>query len=133
DNAASFPGMPALILQGQRDHLVASQNARQLAQQFVHVNWGLPREGARVGAMPRTPAPGRPPKISVLAARTEREYERKDYQRSGKAVVRLCLIKNVGHAWSGGDARLKFHAREGPKASLLIWQFFCMHPRQVVR
>lgn len=126
---AGFFGMPALILQGQHDHLVAPLNARQLAQQFVHVNWAFPNGRLVDAAAVLKQAPEPAAKAGVLAAGTEREYQRKDYLRGGKVVVRLCMIKNIGHAWSGGDARFQFHAQEGPKASLLIWQFFCMHRR----
>ncbi len=113
-----FPGMPAMILHGQRDHLVAPRNARQLAQQFVRLNW--PPSGRGFEPV------GRP---AVMAADTGREYQREDFLRGGKPVVRLCLVKDVGHAWSGGDAQFKFNAKEGPKASALIWQFFAMHHR----
>jgi poly(3-hydroxybutyrate) depolymerase len=63
-------------------------------------------------------------KVSSLATGTAREYVRHDFMLGKKPVVRLCLVKGVGHAWSGGDPDLKFNAREGPKACLLIWQFF---------
>lgn len=135
DDADSYPGMPALILHGERDHVVAQCNARQLAQQFVYVNWKLPFHGVLADG----PAPGsrQPPraipepsgKETMLASGTSRQYQRLDFLRNRRAIVRLCLIKSVGHAWSGGDARQKFNAREGPKATFLIWQFFDMHCR----
>ena len=64
------------------------------------------------------------PKVSVLAAGTSREYNRADFILGMKLLVRLCMIKRVGHAWSGADVRLKFNAKEGPGACTLIWQFF---------
>ncbi len=114
-----FPGMPVIIMHGQRDRVVALRNARQLAEQFVYLNWMFTAAG---------PAP----KISVLASGTTREYLREDYLQGRKPVVRLCLVKNAGHAWSGGDHRLKFNAKEGPNASLVIWQFFNMHSRSAM-
>jgi poly(hydroxyalkanoate) depolymerase family esterase len=114
-----FPGMPAIILHGQRDRVVALRNAGQLAEQFVYLNWMFA-------------AAGPSPKISVMASGTSREYLREDYLQGRKPVVRLCLVKMTGHAWSGGDHRLKFNAKEGPNASLVIWQFFEMHRRAAV-
>lgn len=122
DNRNGFAGMPALILHGLRDHLVAPRNARQLAQQFVHVNWAVPIGN---GGLPVHPLG----KAVVMAAGTHREYQREDFLMGRKVMVRLCLIKAIGHGWSGGDDKLKFNAREGPKASLLIWQFFVNHRR----
>ncbi|HEY9278500.1 MAG TPA: PHB depolymerase family esterase, partial [Eoetvoesiella sp.] len=121
-------GVPAIILHGQRDHLVAIRNADQLAQQFVYLNWPVAGNTVAEHTLPGSvPAPA--PNVSVLAAGTEREYERRDYSIGRKPLVRLCLIKNVGHGWSGGDARLKFNAKAGPVACTLIWQFFNMHQK----
>ncbi len=135
DDHIGFPGMPAMILHGQHDHVVAPRNARQLTQQFVHINWALTdgRPVLDTGISRRSVAIVRhvdpTPRKSVMAAGTNREYLREDYIRGRKAVVRLCLIKSVGHAWSGGDGKLKFNAKDGPKASAVIWQFFDMHQR----
>lgn len=41
-----------------------------------------------------------------------------------RAVVRLCEITHVEHAWSGGDPAVRYHSRGGPDASALIWRFF---------
>lgn len=106
-----FPGIPVMILHGRRDRVVSMPNAIQLAEQFAFLNGAsLVRE-------------------AVLARGTHREYERQDFLKAGRPVVRLCLLKEVGHAWSGGDARLKFHSEKGPNASVLIRSFFAMHDR----
>ena len=104
-------GVPAIIVHGSRDRVVSARNAVQLAQQFCAVNG--------VAAARDT----------VLAKGTHREYERRDFRGDGRSVVRLCLVKELGHAWSGGDERVKFHSAKGPAASLLIWRFFEMHRR----
>lgn len=109
--AEAFPGVPAMILHGRRDRVVSARNAEQLARQFSAVN----------GAVAV--------KETVLGLGTHREYDRQDFLKGGRPVVRLCLLREVGHAWSGGDARLKFNSEKGPRASLLIWAFFSMHRR----
>jgi poly(3-hydroxybutyrate) depolymerase len=44
--------------------------------------------------------------------------------RGQNTVLRLCEITRLEHAWSGGDASIRYHARSGPDASALIWRFF---------
>lgn len=107
----SFPGMPALILHGRRDQTVSVRNAVQLARQF----------GALNGVATT--------KEATLARATHREYSRTDFLGDQGPMVRLCLLNEVEHAWSGGNAKLKFHSAKGPRASLLVWQFFAKHRR----
>ncbi len=109
DPAVFQLGMPAMILQGQMDPAVAPRNAKQLFEQFRALN-GL---GAQDLPIER-----------VLGLGTEKAYRRVDMLRGRKTVLRLCEITRVEHAWSGGDASVRYHARSGPDASALIWRFF---------
>ena len=109
DPAVFQLGMPAMILQGQMDPAVAPRNAKQLFEQFRALN-GLGAEDL--------------PVERVLGLGTEKAYRRVDLVRGRKTVLRLCEITRVEHAWSGGDASVRYHARSGPDASALIWRFF---------
>lgn len=109
DPAVFRLGMPAIILQGQLDPTVAPRNARQLFEQFRAVN-DLPPESV--------------PVERVLGLGTDKSYRRVDMLRGNRTVLRLCEITLVEHAWSGGDASVRYHARGGPDASALIWRFF---------
>lgn len=109
DPAVFRLGMPALILQGQLDPAVAPRNARQLFDQFRALN-ALPPEST--------------PIEHVLGLGTEKAYRRVDMLRGQNTVLRLCEITRLEHAWSGGDASIRYHARGGPDASALIWRFF---------
>ncbi|UIP22931.1 alpha/beta hydrolase family esterase [Achromobacter deleyi] len=109
DPAVFQLGMPALILQGQLDPAVAPRNARQLFEQFRALN---------------IPRPDDMPVERVLGLGTEKAYRRVDMLRGRKTVLRLCEITRLEHAWSGGDASVKYHARGGPDASALVWRFF---------
>ncbi|OZI60149.1 extracellular catalytic domain type 1 short-chain-length polyhydroxyalkanoate depolymerase [Bordetella genomosp. 11] len=105
---AAFPGMPAIILQGDRDTVVDRRNGAQLLAQLAWAN------GLKVAAAAPQPE----------AEGTPRHYLRTDVPPGRGAVVSLCEVPGLGHAWSGGDARVRFHARQGPDASRLMWQFF---------
>lgn len=109
-DVAVHPGMPALIVQGEIDAVVARRNAMQLGMQFARVNRLLDTQGElRVGEI--------------------RTYSRDavaytDYVKSGRLVVRVCVVRGLGHAWSGGDPREPFHSDRGPDAMAMMWQFF---------
>lgn len=107
--AALRLGMPAIILQGQLDPAVAPRNARQLFDQFRMLNGLHPQDI---------------PVERVLGLGTDKSYRRVDMLKDRRAVVRLCEITHVEHAWSGGDPAVRYHSRGGPDASALIWRFF---------
>lgn len=116
NQVAAAGGMPAIILHGDDDKVVAPRNAAQLAAQFLYLN-GL------------SPATGR---TTVLAQGTRNEYSRTDYGSDETTIVRVCLVKDLGHAWSGGNGNIRFHSSAGPDASALMWRFFAAHRRRVV-
>lgn len=101
-------GIPTMILHGAQDKAVNMRNGAQVAEQFATLNGLAPTDGD----------------TTHVGTGTRREYLRTDYRREGKVRVRYCLVRQLGHAWSGGDPRVKFHDAAGPDASRLIWQFF---------
>jgi poly(hydroxyalkanoate) depolymerase family esterase len=108
--------MPALILHGRQDSVVALRNAHQLVSQFQRIN----HLDAAAESVTTMLASGRP-----------NEYRRTDYRRGRETLVRLCEITHLNHAWSGGDSAVKFFDRKGPDASALLWRFFASHCRAV--
>lgn len=107
---AAYAGMPTMIVHGEFDAVVEKRNAAQLAAQFARVNRLTDAHGTlRVGEM-RT------------YSRDGADYT--DWLRAGRLVVRLCIVRGLGHAWSGGDAREAFHSGKGPEATSMLWQFF---------
>jgi poly(hydroxyalkanoate) depolymerase family esterase len=112
---AAFPGLPAIILHGERDAVVDPRSGTQLMEQLAWVN-GVPLDRA---------APAQ-----HYAAGTVRAYSRTDLPAGRSAMVTLCEIPGLGHAWSGGDGRIRFHSRQGPDASLLMWRFFKTRRRE---
>lgn len=109
-NVAEYPGMPAIIIHGDADHVVAPVNADQLATQFLRLNRIVDESGARKSGEVREERKG-----GVVM---------RDYLRGGRRVVRLCRVQGLAHAWSGGDDAVPFHSAKGPDASTLVWEFF---------
>jgi poly(hydroxyalkanoate) depolymerase family esterase len=104
------PGMPVLIVHGELDGVVAKVNADQAARQWRRVNGMLDANGDETSG------------TRVLAEHGDRLVV--DYRRRGRTIVRVCMVRGLGHAWSGGDERLPFNAARGPDASALMWSFF---------
>lgn len=110
-----FPEMPIMILQGQHDPVVRSPNGLALSRQFSRLN--------------RLPLAASGAPVSKAARGKCDAYRLTDHGRRGKTLVRLCEIAHLEHAWSGGDAALRYNAAKGPDASALLWQFFKRHRR----
>lgn len=109
-NIARYPGMPAIIIHGDADHVVSPVNADQLALQFLRLNRIVDADGGRKSGEVREDRKG-----GVVT---------RDYVRGGRRVVRLCRVQGLAHAWSGGDDVIPFHSAKGPEASALVWEFF---------
>ncbi|QGZ57584.1 extracellular catalytic domain type 1 short-chain-length polyhydroxyalkanoate depolymerase [Paraburkholderia acidiphila] len=116
--ARIHPGMPAIVVQGDVDAVVAPVNAEQLAVQVLRLNGLADSRGVRQG---------------VVSHETFKDgYREQDYELDGASVVRLCRVADLDHAWSGGDDTVPFHSSTGPDASSLIWDFFESHRREAI-
>lgn len=96
---------PLLALHGEDDGVVSARNAVAAVQRWADA----------AGA---TPGP----------AQTQRRGQRHPltlthYRRGRELVATLALIRDLGHAWSGGAARERFGEPQGPDASRLAWRF----------
>jgi poly(hydroxyalkanoate) depolymerase family esterase len=104
--AAAFTTLPPLlILHGDADAVVSASNAGS---------------SASVWAMATGAQPG--PFRSLQRGKRHR-MRITDYTRKGRTMVTLCEIASLGHAWSGGAARMLFSDAAGPDASKLVWAF----------
>ncbi|MBV7535852.1 PHB depolymerase family esterase [Duganella sp. sic0402] len=102
-----FPGMPAILFQGESDNVVKSINQIELTRQSLLLN-----------------------RLSAPAKLTEkRHYRLLDYYEGRKLMLRVAQVEKLEHAWSGGDASLKFNDRSGPNASKMMLGFFARHRR----
>ncbi len=112
-----FPAMPALLVQGEDDHVVRPVNQQQLARQWLLLN-GLPLS-----------APASVASKDATRNGSRHAHTIRDYVAGGKVVLRVASIAGLGHAWSGGDPDLAFNAAPGPDASRMMAAFFALHRR----
>jgi poly(hydroxyalkanoate) depolymerase family esterase len=96
---------PLLVIQGSADHVVAPSNGLAAAQAWAEAL------GATAGA-PRTVQRGQRRAMDVT-----------DFKRSGRALVTLCEVRGLGHAWSGGAAGQPYSDPSGPDAGRMLWAF----------
>ena len=96
---------PLLILHGDRDVVVSSSNAGSAAAVWAAATGAVPAASRRLQRGRRHP-------MRVT-----------DFKLRGKTSVTLCEIAGLGHAWSGGAARLAFSDPAGPDATRMAWAF----------
>nr|WP_253197035.1 PHB depolymerase family esterase [Burkholderia cenocepacia] len=109
-DVASYPGMPALVIHGALDTVVTDRNATQLGIAFARLNRLVDEHSAiRVGEQ-------------RSYAQDDADYV--DYLKGGRLVVRVCIVRRLPHAWSGGDPSEPFHSAKGPDATAMFWHFF---------
>jgi len=109
-----------LVVQGDRDDVVAPINGAGLVDQFLRFNThAAGHDGYR-------PAGGLPPSdaMSHEAGSSERHGVRiDDWIAAGRVIVRHVTVEGMGHAWSGGNAELAFADPLGPDALELLARF----------
>lgn len=116
-----FPGLPAILIQGQQDNVVRPINQTQLVRQSIRIN--------RMPATTQVTAERWPP--GTAGSRNPAHgYALHDYQVGTQLLLRVAQIEQLEHAWSGGDASLPFNAKAGPDASKLLLDFFARHQRR---
>ena len=112
-----YPGMPALIVHGDADDVVAQVNGDQLEMQCLKLNGALAQDGKLAGAV----------KMKVSGAHSK--VIERDYRAGNRVIVRAFRVAGLKHGWSGGDPALPFNSAQGPNASALMWEFFRLHRR----
>jgi poly(3-hydroxybutyrate) depolymerase len=102
--------MPAIIVHGELDSVVSKTNAEQLTTEFLRLNRFIDANGAWRNGERRE--------------ETQADSTVTDYVKGGRRVIKTCIVRGLGHAWSGGDDTVQFHSSKGPDASAMLWEFF---------
>lgn len=102
---ALLPLPPLLVIQGQRDAVVAASNGAAAAGV-----WAL-AGGAAAGAV-RKQQRGQRHAMHVT-----------DFKHHGHTAVTLIDVDQLGHAWSGGAPNQPYSDAQGPDASRMVWAF----------
>ncbi len=98
--------LPALlVIQGNKDHVVAPVNGAQAVIRWAAVS------GARAGHA-RAVQRGSRYRSTVV-----------DWCADKRIVATLCEVDGLGHAWSGGAMAHAFSDPKGPDAARMIWSF----------
>jgi poly(3-hydroxybutyrate) depolymerase len=116
---SSVLGMPAVLIHGDRDHVVHPVNLEQLVTQFKVLNPSIANSTPALSSASHVAPEGR-----------HVEIPRQDYLAGKESIVRVYKIPDLEHAWSGGDGTAPFHSGEGPDASELMWEFLEQHQRR---
>ena len=109
--------VPALVIHGTDDGIVAPVNGEHTAHQWLVTNRLAAGDGGGPGV---TPATVREPAGAGARAATRRTWTGDD----GRTLVEHLEVEGLGHAWSGGAPGGSYTDPRGPSASDAIWAFF---------
>jgi poly(hydroxyalkanoate) depolymerase family esterase len=112
--AGTPPLPPMLVIQGLADRVVLPSNGRTAADLWA----------TAAGARPTAPR--------EVRRGTRHPMTVTDYACGRRTVVRLCEIRGLGHAWSGGAAARPFGDPKGPDASRMVWAFVAAQSKPAV-
>ncbi len=102
----SVPALPPLlVIQGSADRAVVARNGPAAAQWWAYAMGAHASAARTVQRGQRLPA------------------EVTDFKLGVRTVVRLVMVKGLGHAWSGGAPGEPFGDPLGPDASRMVWAF----------
>ena len=116
---ASARPIKAVLFHGTKDPMPAGHSDRLLEQ--LKLTNDLFDNGRQDSSTKYTQ------KITQLNGSEPGKY---DYQvtelkdKKGEAILTQYIIKEMGHAWSGGDNRWQFNDPEGPSATNIMMDFF---------
>ena len=109
--------LPILIFQGEEDTLVTKSHKHSLATQFLTLNDYLDNGefDHSLNIIKET---------KNLNPSNKYSYQLETWSSNKSPVVKTYMIKNLTHAWSGGDPSYEYNDKDGPDATKIIIDFF---------
>jgi poly(hydroxyalkanoate) depolymerase family esterase len=117
--------LPTLVFHGEDDAVVDVINAQQTLSQWAQTN-DYAYDGSDNDDITDEPS-------DVLREQAPEGYHYGRYvyeSPEGNVVMEKWIIKELGHAWSGGDAEGSYADPRGPDASEEMVRFFGQHPKE---
>ncbi len=115
------PALPValLVVQGDRDDVVAPINGVALVDQYLRFNAHPAGSAGHSGgsSLPPSDTSSRECAAERYPMRTD------DWKSDGRTVVRHVLVEGLGHAWSGGGGQFAYSDPHGPDAVELLARF----------
>jgi poly(hydroxyalkanoate) depolymerase family esterase len=119
--------LPVIVFQGTADYTVAPVNGGQVIQQFITTD-DYADDGLANNSVSSTPSNTQTGQVPGGYS-----YTLDTYTYRNQVLMQYYKIDGLGHAWSGGSASppATFVDPRGPDASLLMWNFFADHAKDV--
>lgn len=120
--------LPVIVFQGTADSTVAPVNGGQVIQQFITTD-DYADDGLANNSVASTPSSTQTGQVPGGYS-----YTIDTYTYQNRVLMQYYQIDGMGHAWSGGNSSppATFVDPKGPDASLLMWNFFADHPKNVL-
>ena len=114
--------VPTLVIHGERDAVLAPINGAQAAKQWFLTN-------ALVMGQPLDTTSGAT--NATLGEEGGYHLRTSTYRANdGTPLSTLVMVKELGHAWSGGSSAGTFADERGPDATRRVFEFFAAVPRR---
>lgn len=108
--------VPALVVHGERDRTVAPVHATEIVRQVL----AFARHPGTAAAPAPLPAPDRE---RSLATADGHHLAVREWHSGTRLLARLVLVRELGHAWSGGDPSVEYMAEGEPRGTELLRAF----------
>lgn len=116
DAAAAGKRVSLLAIHGRADDVVAARNSGALVRQILARNEiDVPK-----GSESSLPEPDHARQENPVRGNA---FHVRDWEKDGALIARLVEVDGLGHAWSGGDATVPFHAATLPDATQMTEAF----------
>jgi len=116
--------VPTIVVHGTADYTVDSINGNQVLSQWAQTNdWAM-------DGLDNNDVDDQADLIEYKSVPGSKAYTEYSYRyRIGNVVMKKVMVNGMGHAWSGGSYAGTYTDPQGPEASLMMWQFFAVHPK----